>query len=167
MRSLALAVILSLSPAHAIAQLAPRSLALELGFSGDSAPALGERTPVALVATWWLVGPLDAMLRTAWRSTWRTDVRGSDAFEAGAGLRYTLAGTTVRPQVLASVSFVEVLPGPFAPDESGLRLAAGAGLEVFVARDVFAAAVGEGSVVMLPSGSGAGLAATLRLGVCF
>jgi hypothetical protein len=167
MRQLTLAAILTLSPGLAAAQLAPRSLALDLGFSSDSAPALGERTPVALVATWWLAGPLDAILRVAWRTAWQTDVRGPDSFEAGAGLRYTLAGTTVRPQLFGSISLLEVLSGTFEPEETGARLSAGAGLEVFLARDIFAAAVGEGSVVMLPSGSGAGLAATLRVGVYF
>jgi hypothetical protein len=167
MRPLTLAAILSLYPAMAGAQLAPRSLALDVGLSRDSAPALGERTPVALVATWWLVGPVDAMLRVAWRTAWKTDVRGADSFEAGAGLRYTLAGTTVRPQLFASVSLLEVLPGSSAPEETGARLSVGAGLEVFLVRDVFAAAVGEGSVAALPSGSGAGLSVTLRLGVYF
>jgi hypothetical protein len=167
MRSITLAAILSLWPAHALAQLAPRSMALELGFAHDSAPALGERTPVALVATWWLSGPLDAVLRVAWRAAWQTDVRGPDSFEAGAGLRYTLGGNAVRPQLLGTVSLLEVLPGAVATGETGARLSVGAGLEVFLLRDVFASVVGEVSAAMLPSGSGVGLAGSARLGVCF
>ncbi len=142
-------------------------MALELGISRDSAPALGESVPLAIVASWWLTGPLDATLRTAWRTASRTGARGSDAFEVGPGLRYDLADAPIRPQLLAGASLVEVCPAFLAPSEVGLRLSVGAALQAYFARDLFVAAVAEASLVVLSSGGGPGLGAALQIGASF
>jgi hypothetical protein len=169
MRTLALAALLLLSPALSRAQTSPRSLALELGLSNDSAAALGSRSPVALVASWWLAGDLDATARAAWAFASRTQDRAADdSFEAGAGLRYGLARwSSLRPQVLAELSFVQVLPSALAAPASGLRLGAGAALEAFLGRDVSLTLVLGASRLFLVEGGGLGLAASLRAGAYF
>ncbi len=169
MRILILAALLLLAPGLSLAQSSPRSLALELGFSSDSAAALGSRSPVALVASWWLTGDLDATARAAWAFASRTQDRAADdSFEAGAGLRYGLARwSSLRPQVLAELSFVQVLPSALAAPASGLRLGAGAALEAFLGRDVSLTLILGASRLFLAEGGGIGLAASLRAGVYF
>ena len=169
MRNLLLAALLLLAPGLTRAQPFPRSLALELGFSNDSAAALGSRSPVALIAGWWLTGELDATARAAWAFASRTQDRAADdSFEAGAGLRYGLARwSSLRPQVFAELSFVQVLPSALAESGSGLRLGAGAGLEAFLGRDVLLTLVLGASRLFLAAGGGTGLAASLRASAYF
>ena len=169
MRTLALAALLLLFPSLSRAQTSPRSLALELGFSSDSATALGSRSPVALVASWWLAGDLDATARAAWAFASRTQDRAADdSFEAGGGLRYTLVRwSSLRPQVLAELSFVQVLPSALAQPASGLRVGAGAGLEAFLGREVSLTLVLGASRLFLAEGGGTGVAASLRAGAYF
>ncbi|GEJ58285.1 hypothetical protein [Anaeromyxobacter diazotrophicus] len=169
MRLPALALVAACLPALARAQLAPRSLALELGFSSDSAPALGSRAPVGLVASWWLAGELDATARASWASAARTDGRAADgAYEAGAGLRYRLARWgSLRPHLAAEVAAVGVLPGSGFSAETGVRLGGGVGLEAFLGREVFLALALQGSELWLPHGGGLGLGAALRAGAYF
>ena len=169
MRTLFLAALLLLVPGFPRAQSSPRSLALELGFSSDSAAALGSRSPFALVASWWLTGDLDVTARAAWAFASRTQDRAADdSFEAGTGLRYGLARwSSLRPQVLAELSFVQVLPSALAAPASGVRLGAGAALEAFLGRDVSLTLVLGASRVFLAEGSGTGLAASLRAGAYF
>jgi len=169
MRILILAALLLLAPGLSRAQSSSRSLALELGFSSDSAAALGSRSPVALVASWWLTGDLDVTARAAWAFASRTQDRAADdSFEAGAGLRYGLARwSSLRPQVLAELSFVQILPSALAAPASGLRLGAGAALEAFLGRDVSLTLVLGASRLVLAEGGGTGLAASLRAGAYF
>jgi hypothetical protein len=169
MRNLSLAALLLFAPALARAQSSPRSLAVELGFSNDSAAALGARSPVALVASWWLAGDLDATARASWAFASRTQDRAADdSFEAGAGLRYGLARwSSLRPQVLAELSFVQILPSALAAPASGVRFGASAALEAFLGNDVSLTLVLGASRLFLVEGSGFGLAASLRAGAYF
>lgn len=169
MRLPALVLVAAFLPALAHAQLAPRSLALELGFSSDSAGALGARAPVGLVASWWLAGDLDATARFTWASAARTDGRAADgAYEAGLGLRHRLARwASLQPHLAAELAAVGVAPGPGWPGQTGLRLGAGLGLEAFLGRDVFLALLLQGSELLLPGGGGPGLCAALRAGAYF
>ncbi len=158
------ALLAALAPACAAGQTAPRSLAVEVAFSNDSAAALGSRAPVALVGSWWLAGELDATARLAWASAARTGGRAADsAYEAGLGLRYGLARwASLRPQVTLDAALVEVAAGAIWGGDSGLRLGVGLGLEAFLARDLSLALVLQGSELLLPSGGGLGAAASLR-----
>ena len=173
MRALALAVLLASAPAAADAQLAPRSLALELGFARDSAAALGERAPVALAATWWLAGEIDATARVAWAFAPRTgDRAAASSFEAGAGVRYGVARwPALRLQVVVELGFVHVLDAPRLDgwtSDSGVRAGLGAALEVFLARDVSLSFTGRLTDLALASGDGgAGASLATALAVYF
>jgi hypothetical protein len=173
MRSLALLLVLAVAPTGAAAQSSPRSLGLELGVTRDSVAAMGDRAPVALSATWWLTGDLDATARVAWGFAARTEGRAADgSFEAGLGLRCGLASWSIlRPQLLANAAFVQVASWaastPWASD-SGVRLSAGMALEAFLARDLSLSLAGEASQLMLFSeGGGPGLGLALRIGAYF
>jgi hypothetical protein len=168
MRPLLLAALLSLPPSAALAQLAPRSLALEAGFTLETAEARPGRAPVGLVATWWLADALDATARVAWVFAPRTEDRASDdRFEAGLGVRWALARGRIRPELLAGASVVE-LPGAAFFPAAGLRLSAGAALEAFVARDVSVSALVEGAHLLLAGEEGGpGAAVALRVEVYF
>jgi hypothetical protein len=172
MRPLALALLVLSAPAVAAAQSAPRSLALELGFARDSSDALGDRAPVALLATWWLTGDLDATARIAWGFAARTSGRAAASFEAGVGLRHALVTwRAVRPQVVADVAFVQVLGTPASEAwaaDSGVRAGVGVALEVFLARDVSLSLTARVTELALASGEGGpGLATALGLAAYF
>ena len=171
MRLAALALLLTaaLRPVAARAQLAPRSLALELGFSDDSVAALGSRAPVGLVASWWLGGELDATVRFTWTSAARTEDRAADgAYETGLGLRYRLARWgSLRPHLALELAGIAVVPGAGWSGVTGLRLGAGAGVEAFLGRDVFLALVLQGSELLLPGGGGPGICGVVRAGAYF
>ena len=139
----------------------------------DSVAAVGDRVPVALSATWWLSGDLDATARVSWGFAARTDGRGADgSFEAGLGLRYGVGSWSIlRPQILANAAFVQVASWtastPWTSD-SGVRLAAGASLEAFLARDFSFSLVAEASeLVLFSEGGGPGLGLALRIGAYF
>jgi hypothetical protein len=173
MRSLALLLVLAVAPTGAAAQSSPRSLGLELGLTRDSVAAMGDRAPVALSATWWLTGDLDATARVAWGFAARTEGRGADgSFEAGLGLRCGLASWSIlRPQLLANAAFVQVASWaastPWVSD-SGARLSAGMALETFLARDLSLSLAVEASQLMLFSeGGGPGLGLAMRIGAYF
>lgn len=169
MRLHALALFAALAPVAAVGQTAPRSLAVELGFSEDSAGALGSRAPVALVGSWWLLGDLEATARVAWASAARTGGRAADdTYEGGLGLRYRLARwDSLRPQVSFDAALVEVTAGPIWPGDTGLRLGLGLGLEALLGRDAFLALALQGSELVLPGGGGLGAAISLRGGIYF
>jgi hypothetical protein len=155
MRLLSVVVLLALTPATASAQRPPRSVALEVGFSHDSADPLGDLAPVALGATWWLVGDLDATARLAWAFAPRTGVRGPDTvFEADVGLRQGLAKRPpFRFDAGIEIGWVQAVGA--APTRSGgVRLGAGLWVEVFLSRDVALGLVGTLGQVVLASAEG-------------
>jgi hypothetical protein len=159
MRPLAIALLIGALPAVAAGQSAPRSLSLELGFARDSAAPLGERAPVALAAAWWLTGELDATARVAWAFAARTSDRAAaSSFEAGMGLRYGVARwAALRPQLVADLAFVHVFDPPTSEawaSDSGVRVGAGVGLEIFFARDVSLTFSARMSELALVSGDG-------------
>ncbi len=162
-------LLLASAPGAVAAQEGRRSLAFELGFSRDSATALGGRVPVALSTTWWLTGDLDASARGAWTFEPRPAGRAADAsFEGGAGLRYAVATWgPLRAQALAEVAFVQVLGVPGAElwaSDSGVRAGGGAALELFFSRDLSLSFVARASHLALFSGGG-GPSMALALGV--
>ncbi len=173
MRLPALTLLLALAPGAAAAQSAPRSLALELGFSSDSAELLGGRAPVALSVAWWLTSDLDATARVAWAFAARTGGRAADgSFEAGGGVRYSLANwASLRPQLVADVAFVQVLGAPRSEvwmSDAGVRLAAGAALEIFFARDLSLNLMARATELALASGDGGpGLAFSVGVAAYF
>jgi hypothetical protein len=170
MRSLLVTLLLALAPLPAAAQLAPRSLALELAFRRDSSPALGSRVPLSLVATWWLVGDLDATARAGWAFAPRTGDRGADgSFEAGLGLRQGLARWgPVRPELVADAAFVQVTRSALSGVAAGLRLGLGAGLTAFLARDLSLGIVAEASELLLATDEGGpAVSVAVRFGACF
>jgi len=167
--SLALALVVALAPLPAAAQVASRSVSLELGITRDSAPVLASRVPVALVATWWLVGDLDATARASWSFAPRTQGRAADgSFEAGLGLRQAVARWGfLRPQLVGDVAFVQA-GSPLFMAAAGLRLGAGVALEAFVGLDLPVSLVAEASELLLTSGEGGpALSLALRVGACF
>ncbi len=173
MRSLALSFLLALVPLGAAAQSSTLSVAMEAGLTRDSVAVMGDRTRLALFATRWLTGELDASARVAWGFAARTDGRAADgSFEAGAGLRYGLTtSSTLRPELLVSASFVQVMgrPGSVAwTSDWGVRLGAGAALEAFLVRDLSLSLVAEASQLMLSTeGGGPGLGIGLRAAAYF
>jgi len=169
MRSRSVALLLALAPLAAAAQVAPRSLSLELGITRDSAPALASRVPVALVATWWLAGDLDATARAGWSFAPRTEGRAADgSFEAGMGLRQAVARWgLLRPQLVGDVAFVQA-GSPLFTAAAGVRVGAGVAIEAFVGRDLPVSLVAEASELLLTSGEGGpALSLALRVGACF
>jgi hypothetical protein len=173
MRPLALSLLLASAPAAAAAQGGPRCLSLELGFTRDSAEELGDRAPVALSTAWWLTGDLDATARVTWGFASRTGGRrAAGSFEAVAGLRYALGTLSVlRPQLVVDLAFVQVFGAPAAESwtsDSGVRLGAGAALEVFFARELSLSLTARATELALVSGDGGpGLAVALGVAAYF
>ena len=136
----AAALAVALAAAPAVAQLSNRSIAVE---SGISAPLRGPApagAALALTATGWLEGELEALARIAVLAGPRTSGRGSDGvgFTGTAGLRLSLLPGPLRPQLSVELGWARV-DGPMGPSDR-LALAAGAGLEWFPVRDVSIAA---------------------------
>ena len=173
MRTLALLLVLASVPVTAAAQGGQQSLALEVGFARDSVELLGGASPVALCWTSWLTGDLDATARVQWAFAARPDVRAADgSFEAGAGLRYSVATWgAVRAQLVADLAFVQVLgaPGPeTSTSGSGVRLAGGGAFEIFFARDLSLSLVARATEVVLVSGEyGPGLTVAVGMAMYF
>ncbi len=172
MRTILLALFCLSVPRLAAGQLAPRSIAIELGMAGETGAALPSAVPVALLASWAVDERLDVVLRAAWRAGQRTSGRETDALvEAGPGLRLALAGGALRPELVADLAVIQRLPGLFEATATGIRLGGGAGVELFFAADLSLAAVGEATVTAMSlaqgARSGAGLLGTLRLAAYF
>jgi hypothetical protein len=118
------------------AQLSNRSISVESGASavlGAGGPA---GATVAVGATVWLDGDLEALARVGWWAGPRPQGRLSDALDlcGTAGLRLSLSPEPLRPQVSAEVGWAR-LSGPSGAGDR-LALGAGVGLEWFAARDV-------------------------------
>ena len=179
MRPLLLVALALSAPSAARAQLPPRSLGLELGFSRDLGASGPDRAPVSLSATWWIADDLDLTARGGSAFAWRSEVRPADpCFEAALGFRRRLAGTgRMRVHLVLDVVFVRApgavglepsaLPASTPPD-SGLALAAGAALELFAGRDVSVSATGEiGETIWLVRDGALAARFAIRMGVYF
>lgn len=117
----------------ASAQLAPRSIALEvLGSAPLARGAPAAHAAQALTATVWLDGAVEVVARVASGTAPRTEDRGAARWYGGtAGLRWSLAPGPVRPQLAVEAGWGEARGG-------GARLLLGAevALEWFPRRDV-------------------------------
>jgi hypothetical protein len=163
MHHVAAAALLALVPLATPAQLAPRSVALEVGYTSDSAPALGASAPVGLSASWWIADDLDLTARAALAFAARTAGRGADAlYEAGLGLRRTFGAARLRPYATLDAAVLLASTGALARWEQGVRASAGAGLEAFLARDLSLACGGSAGGALLASGAGPSFGLVLR-----
>jgi hypothetical protein len=168
MRSFALAGLLALLPSTGRAQLAPRSVALEVGFRRESLASLGDQAPVALAASWWIADGLDLEARVSFAAVVRTGGRAADdLYEAGLGLRRVLGAGALRPFAAVDLAFLQASTGPLLGWEQGVRLGASAGVEAFVAGDLSLAAAAQACEALLSSGSGTSLGVILRATVYF
>jgi hypothetical protein len=158
------AAAIAVPPSLAAAQLAPRSLALEIGLARDSGAAL--RAPLSLSANWWIAERLDLTARVGWASVARTSGRAPDSiYEGGVGLRRALGDGPLRPSLMAEVAAAHVLGAwPFERD-LGVRLRAGAVIDAFIGRDLaIGLALLTGGTLLVESGSAdADLGMALRL----
>ena len=161
-RTLAAAVAL-LAAAPAAAQLSNRSIALESGISTPLRAGEGVVGGLALVATAWLDGELEALARLAFGAGARTADRAAagDAWTGTAGVRLSLAPEPHPPQVSLEVGGRRTL----GPDggQGALVLGAGLGVEWFVARDLSLALRGA----IRGAGSGPELEASLGAAAYF
>jgi hypothetical protein len=135
-----LAAALVTAAAPAAAQLSNRSISVETGLSAPLGAGGGAGEAFALAATAWLDGDLEAVARLARWAGPRTDGRAPDGggWAGTAGLRLSLLPEPLRPQLWIEAGWAR-LEGADGPRDR-LALGAGAGLEVFVVRDVSAAA---------------------------
>jgi post-segregation antitoxin (ccd killing protein) len=142
------AVLLAAASARASAQLSNRSIAVEAGVSAPASAGAPSAEVLAVAATAWLDGELEAVARLARWAEARTPGRAADgdpADDAGrggwigtAGLRLSLLPEPLRPQLWIEAGWAR-LERPEGPADR-LALGAGAGLEWFVARDLSVAA---------------------------
>jgi len=135
-RTIALAVVL-LAAAPARAQLANRSIALESSLSAPLRAGEGAVGGLALVATTWLDGELEALARLAFGAGARTRDRAAagEAWTGTAGVRLSLAPGPLRPQVALEVGWRRTV-APGGGTQGAAVLGAGIGLEWFPARDL-------------------------------
>ena len=129
---------------RAAAQLSNRSIAVETGLSAPLGARAHAAEALALAATAWLDGDLEAVARIARWAEARTAGRAADVeadADAGrggwlgtAGLRLSLLPDPLRPQLWIEAGWARLL----RPDGGADRLAlgAGAGLEWFAGRDL-------------------------------
>ncbi len=123
----------------AAAQLSTRAIALETGIS---APALGRGGAfgmLALSASTWLDGEVEAVARLSFGSGQETDGRGAASLLSGTlGLRLTLAPDPLRPQIQADVGWMRA--DARGQPEDRLAIGVSAGLEWFPERNLSLAA---------------------------
>jgi hypothetical protein len=134
-----LASALAAAAAPASAQLSNRSIAVESGLSTSLRGGAPAAAALALSATTWLDGELEAIARVSLRAGPRTDDRGADAmsgigWSGTAGLRLSLLPEPFRPQLSVELGWARV-EGPSGPSDR-LALGAGLGVEWFPVRDV-------------------------------
>lgn len=120
----------------AAAQLSNRSIAVESGLSTPLRAAARPEATVALAATAWLDGDLEAVARVALPAAPRSGGRAAPAaaLAATAGIRLSLLPEPLRPQVSLELGWARVA-GPEGPADR-LALGAALGLEWFPARDL-------------------------------
>lgn len=134
-----LAAALAAAAAPASAQLSNRSIAVESGLSAPLRAGAPTAAALALSATTWLDGDLEAIARVSLRAGPRTDDRAADAWSGTwwsgtAGLRLSLLPGPLRPQAFVEIGWARV-EGPVGPSDR-LALGAGLGVEWFPVRDV-------------------------------
>lgn len=136
---LLLAAAVAIVAPRAAAQLSNRSISVEAGLSAPVRAGAGCGDTLALVATGWLDGELEAVARVARWSGPRTGGRAADAggWTGTGGLRLSLLPEPLRPQLSVEAGWAR-LGGPDGPRDA-FALGAGAGLEWFPARDLSAA----------------------------
>ncbi len=125
--------------APALAQRADRSISLE---SGACVPLrAGERTaiPVALAASAWIEGDLEAVARIAYASVPQTGGRAAADLASGTlGLRWSAGTDAVRPQLEVEAGWARARRGE--SPSSAVALGAGIAVEWFLVRDLSLAA---------------------------
>jgi hypothetical protein len=145
------AALLLASPARA--QLSNHLVTAESGVATALAARGVASTPVAVSAGAWLDGDVDVVARVAWAASARTGGRGA---ASTLGLRWSLLAAPVRPQLHAEAGWAWGLDGR---RRHAAVIAAGAGVEAFVARDV-SLGVRASVRALLRRGAGAGAAFT-------
>lgn len=126
---------LALAARPAAAQLSNHSIAVESGLSAPLSGGAGAGAALALAATTWLAGDLEAVGRVALASAPGTQDRAAArAWSGSLGLRLSLSTGRFRPQLSADLGWGRV--GGSAGEGSALVLGLGAGLEAFPARDL-------------------------------
>lgn len=136
-----LALALAAAAVPAGAQLSNRSIAVESGLSAPLRGGAPAAPALAVAATGWLDGELEALARVAWWAAARPGGRGADAgadvgggWAGTAGLRLSLLPEPLRPQLSVELGWAR-LQGP-AGGSDRLAVGAAAGLEWFPVRDV-------------------------------
>ncbi len=131
----AVAAALLLAAMPAAAQLSNHSLAVEAGLSSRPRAPGYTGSSVAVTATRWIEGDVEALARVAFASAARTDGRAAASALSGTlGLRVSLLHDPVRPQLEAEIGWARVFEGEEAEDRIGLGI--GAGVEWFPVRDL-------------------------------
>ena len=136
---LLVAAALAATAAPASAQLSNRSIAVESGLSAPLRAGAQAGGALALSATAWLDGDLEAIARVSMRAGARTEDHGADdrsgtQWSGTAGLRLSLLPEPFRPQVSVELGWARLERSWGASDR--LALGAGVGVEWFPARDV-------------------------------
>lgn len=133
-RLLSAALLLALAT-PAAAQLANRAIAVETGISTSLSGDAGTEPVVALLASTWLEGPVEAIARLELASAPRTAGRPQAARLAGTvGLRISLLPDPVRPQLGLELGWARTERSGVA--EHDLAIAVGAGVEWFPERNL-------------------------------
>ncbi len=132
---LAVSLLLAAAASPAAAQLRNRSIALESGLSAPLSSADPGHAALALAASAWLDGELEATARVSFAAAAETGGREPVTTASGtAGLRLSLLPEPLRPQLGLEIGWARV-EGPRGAGDR-LALAASSGLEWFPARDV-------------------------------
>jgi hypothetical protein len=139
-----------------------------VGLAHHASEAGGDRIPVGLSTSWWLIGDLEATARVAWTVPASAGGRGA-SFEAGAGLRRAMwSAHRVRPVLGAEASIVHVPPAAHAVGGGeALRVMGSAGVEAFLLRDVSLSLVGGAGVLAGVGGAGLAASGLLRTSAYF
>ncbi|WP_242346514.1 hypothetical protein [Anaeromyxobacter terrae] len=161
LRLAVLALLAACSPAAA--QLSNRSISVESGISLPVGDASRASVPVAILATAWLEGPVDAVARLAFGTAAEPSGRGTARrVEGTAGLRWSFGTDPLRPQLQLELGWAHAAGWEAAAPASGVAAAAGAGLEWFARRDAALAARAS-----LRRAAGEGWRPELTLGASF
>ncbi len=143
-RALSLALLL-LVPHAARAQLANRSLGLELGFTSLSGFDLEPHVPIGLAAAFWLDQKWSATARLAMAFPSQKADRATAYYVCGAaGLRYDLSSDTLRPLLFAELGWCQLFLPSALGSVSAVAAGGGGGLEWFVERDLSATLLAAG-----------------------
>jgi hypothetical protein len=129
--TLVLAAAVVLIPGPALAQLSTRSIAVE---SGASVVGGARHGALALAATTWLDGDLDAVVRLAHGSAPGPEDRAADTVSGTLGLRLSLSPDPIRPQLCAEIGWARIRRDRGWEDRAVAGLVAG--IEAFPVRDL-------------------------------